>query len=180
MGLPLQSQFQLAPHTHLHQSVPFLCTSAPTPTQPARIHSSHSDTAVSPPGRVSPPHHHRGRGHPPEVCTAPWRPPERPESLGFPLAAGPLGSAGPAAAAAPHPPSGAGSAASGGQSGRAYLSLSHPAGPACYSAPKPACNWEGVQTRHGLQFPPQATGLSLVIINHIFINSNITTTIIKN
>lgn len=91
-------------HIHLHQPVPFLRTSAHISTHPARTHFSHSDSCLtsrqkSPLPTIS----MRGRA-PPEVCTAPWRPPTQLESLGSPLPAGPRGPAGPTVAAAPHLP----------------------------------------------------------------------------
>lgn len=48
------------------------------------------------------------RGILPAVCTAPWRPPKPPGSLGSPPLAGPLGSAGSTAAGPPHLPMGQG------------------------------------------------------------------------
>ena len=103
MGLPLQPQFQ---PTLAHPLAP-ICSLPPhfrSHFYPSRTHLPHSHTAASPRAEVPPPHHQHGRGAPPEVCTAPWRPPTQLESLGSPLPAGPPGSAGPAAAAAPHLP----------------------------------------------------------------------------
>lgn len=103
MGLPLQPQFQ---PTLAHPLAP-ICSLPPhfrSHFYPSRTHLPHSHTAASPRAEVPPPHHQYGRGAPPEVCTAPWRPPTQLESLGSPLPAGPPGSAGPAAAAAPHLP----------------------------------------------------------------------------
>ena len=152
---------------------------------PSRTHLPHSHTAASPRAEVPPPHHQYGRGAPPEVCTAPWRPPTQLESLGSPLPAGPPGSAGPAAAAAPHLP----------RVGResSFRGTVRASPPVPESPRRPrlllcskACPQRGGGPDtmwwcpHGLQSPPQAIGLSLVIINHVFINSNITTTVIKN
>lgn len=83
---------------------------------------------------------------PPGACTAPWRPPGRPESLGSPPPAGPPGSAGPAAP--PRLPRGQGDSFRAGVS-RTSLSVPGapqpslcPAGrllsPTCSSAPSPA------------------------------------------
>ena len=84
-----------------------------------------------------------GGGAPPEVCTAPWRPPTQLESLGSPLPAGPPGSAGPAVAAAPHLPRVGRESSFRGTVRASLPGPESPAGPACYSAPKPACNGEG-------------------------------------
>lgn len=126
-------------HTHPHQCVPHLHTFAhtahpvslpilPEPApQPTQLTSSHPDrlSSVSPPSRSAPPTTVEG-GAPPAACTAPWRPPAQPESLGSPPPAGPPGSAEPAAAVPPHLPMGPGEKFQGQELSRqACLSLRH-------------------------------------------------------
>lgn len=80
--------------------------SLPTLPECERLISSHSRKAQLTFTSSRKPSPHRGRAAPPVACTAPWRPPVQPGSLGsLPPAASP-DSAGPAAPR--HPPTGQG------------------------------------------------------------------------
>lgn len=127
---------------------------------------------------------------PPAVCTAPWRPPARPESLGSPPPAGPPGSA-VQAAVLPRPrPTGQGERLQGHElAGQACLSLGHPSPPSALpGAPlvQLATPLQALPGNRGSRAHPASgplcklLGPSPAIINHTFIDNNNITAITRN